>query len=481
MTDDRLEKRNFLLFLNSTHAPKMEDSLIGALARPSSWDEVAGMIIEARRNDAFVRSINKLQIYIHLPFCGRICTFCGCNKVLLRRRSDIDEYIGALKEQLLLQAPVYEGMEAASVSMGGGTPSLLSEEQLADLLDGVDAAFPGGGDRKILIEISPSSWSPSKLALLRERGLFRLSMGIQSTDENVLKTVSRPQSFQKVLWCLRSAKKAGVPNINVDLIAGLPEQTFEGLMEDVQLVIDEGADIIHVQALTGTTVQELCGPGETIPEFYRRRDRMMKEAIHLMKENGFRYKRPDGYFRREEGVDYLEEAYVYNDAAVAAFGQFAIGQFPGAVHYRTFPAPGAMSEFPAYKATAQDSAYAMSHYAVHQIITGLDENIFFKRYGVTLEKHCGDGLRFLKSFGLVEYTNGVWRYTGEWEFRRVRDFYALIRILFGEELLARLRVRFRHHYKPEVDYSVGAALLNDYANNPLSGLFYSKIALEANV
>ena len=91
---------------------RIDDSLIGALAAPSSWDAVAGMVNTARQKDAFVRSINKVQLYVHVPFCERLCAFCHCSRVLLRRRSDIDAYIKALTRQMMLLAPVYKGMDA---------------------------------------------------------------------------------------------------------------------------------------------------------------------------------------------------------------------------------------------------------------------------------------------------------------------------------------------------------------------------------
>lgn len=470
MIDDSLEKRNFLLFLYRAHAPKVDDSVIGALVSPSSWDDVSAIINTARQKDAFVRSINKVLLYVHVPFCGRLCTFCGCSKVLLRRRSDIDEYIEAMTHQMMRLAPLYQGMDAPAISFGGGTPSILSEEQLAALLDGIDKAFINN-DRKIYFEISPASWTPAKLALLSKRGLARLSIGVQSMDQHVLKEVHRSQSTPKVLWTLRSAKKAGVPNVNVDLIAGLPGQTVKGLIEDVKIMIYEGVSLIHVQPLTGSSVKELCGPGETILEFLKRRDVMMKEAIHILKEAGFRHRRPDGYVRYVEGKDYLEEAYMLQKAAVAGFGPFAKGQFPGAIFYRT-GASKSMADLTVVHAALQDFNYAMSHYAVLAVMNGLDEQAFLKRFGVSLDEHCGEGLRFIQKFGLMSFSKGVWKFSGEWEFRRVREFHALLRVLFGEDVLLRLRTRYHNHYNPRWDYSSGSSLLNDYGNNPLLAFYY---------
>ena len=142
MNWDSLDKRNFLFFLNEVHPVDINDSLIGALIKPSSWRAMAKMAGVARQKDALARSIHRVQLYIHVPFCGQLCTFCHCRRVSLRRRSDMDAYITALVRQMGLLAPVYKGMDASSICFGGGTPSMLDERQLTVLLDGVDQDIP---------------------------------------------------------------------------------------------------------------------------------------------------------------------------------------------------------------------------------------------------------------------------------------------------------------------------------------------------
>ena len=252
LSRNRQDNRNFLFFLNEIYPSSIEDPMIGAFAVGSSWDAVAGMINKARKKDPFARSIGKACLYVHVPFCGRLCTFCHCRRVLLQRRLDIDAYIKSLASLMMRFAPVYEGMDTSSICFGGGTPSILDEEQMTSILDTVDKAFPAP-IRKILFEVHPASWTASKLALLSSRGLSRLSIGVESLDEKVLKSVSRSQTKKKVLWCLRSARKAGVPHINVDLMAGLPGQKLRGLKSDLKILIDEGASIVHEHGRECTT------------------------------------------------------------------------------------------------------------------------------------------------------------------------------------------------------------------------------------
>ena len=454
MIQDSRELRNFLFFLNEIHPLATDSSLIGALVSPSSWDAVAGMVNRARQKDVFVRSIKKVQLYVHVPFCERLCTFCNFSRVLLRQRSDIDIYIKALIRQMIFFSPVYKGMDAASICFGGGTSSILDERQMTAILDGADKAFPAR-NRKILFEINPSSWTASKLALLSSRGLFRLSIGIQSLDEKVLKQVSRFQTRQKVLWCLRSARKASIPQINVDFIAGLPGQTVKGFIKDLKVVIDEGVNSVSVEPFTILSLEKLCGPGETIPAFFKRRDAMMKAAAQILVEAGFRHEGLLGtYTRNREGEYPQVEAFTSLEEAVAGFGPFARGQFPGAVYYRA-GALRSTADFPAVNACAQDAGNAMAHYAVIALIDGLDEQVFLQRFGVSLDRHYGEGLRYLQQSGLVAFSKGIWKFSGKWEIRRLHEFATLSMVLFGEDILLRLRTRFLNQYNPRHDYSRG--------------------------
>jgi len=465
------QKRNFLFFLNEIYPVHVDDCLTGALVSPSSWEAVAQRVESSRQKDVFARSIDKVHLYVHVPFCERLCSFCHCSRVLLRQRSDIDAYIKDLARQMTILSPAYQGMDAGLIQFGGGTPSILDERQLSAILDGVDKSFPSR-NRQIQFEANPSSWSASKLALLSSRGLYRLSIGVQTLDEKILKYVSRPQTRKKVLGCLRLAQKAGIPQVNVDLMAGLPGQTVEGFIHDLKDVISEGMDFINIQPYTSLSWQLLCGPGETIPAFFNRRDAMMKMAKEVLAQAGFTRKGFWGIYSRQEEVDDpQEEVYTHLQAALAAFGPFARGLFPGAVFYRAGTVrPGAVNT--QVESCAQDLDYTMSHYAVLALINGLDEQAFLKRFRVSIDRHCGEGLRYLQESGLVAFSKGIWKFSGKWEIRRIREYFALSRALFGKGLLSRLRERFVNGYDPRHDYSSGNSLLKAYADSTLMVVYY---------
>ena len=473
MIQNNQEPRNFLFFLSDIHPLNLEDTLIGALAVDSSWDVVAETVNKARQKDAFARSLNKASLYIHVPFCSRICTFCHCPKVLLRRHSEIDDYIKVLLRQMMYFSLVYKDMDTSALCFGGGTPSILNEAEMTTVLDGVDEAFPSS-NRKIYTEIHPTSWTASKLAALSARGLYRASIGIQSFDEKVLKDVARSQTKKQVLWCLRSSRKAAVPRLNVDLIAGLPGQTFKGFMSDLKLVIKEGVNEIHLQPYTSFAKDELKKMGETFSEFSQRRDAMMRAGEEFVLASGFRCKGLGGYLRDDKEVIKPEWEYLLPKRAFAAFGPFAMGEFPGAVFYRAGTSDPA-HEFPMVKVAAQNSGYAMSQYALLAAINGLDEEVFLKYFGVSLDKHCGEGLRYLQRYGLLAFSEGKWKFSGKWEFRRVREYAALSRVLFGDEILSRLKTKLSNRYNPQYDYDNNeTSLFKAFTQNWLMTLYYQK-------
>lgn len=467
--DDR-DRRNFLFFLSEAYPLRLEDALVGALAVPSSWDVVAEMITRARRQDACACAINNAFLYIHVPFCESLCAFCHCPRVVLRKRCEIDGYIKGLARQMALLAPAYKGMKTDLLCFGGGTPSILDVRELDAILDHVDKAFPSRC-RKIFFEAHPASWTGSKLKRLGARGLYRLSIGVQSFDEKVLKSVGRHQTNRQALWCLRSALKARIPVVNADVIAGLPGQTVKGLVKDVRVIIDEGIRHVHLQPYVSLSWDKLCGPGESVGDFLKRRDALMKAGAAALVGAGFRCQGLGEYAYHEDKVSGKEGVRLYAGTAVAAFGPFAKGEFPGVVSYKA----GALSpaaDCPTVEACAQDQDYVMSRHVFLAAIGGLDERSFFDRFGISLDAHSGETLRYLQREGLVACEKGLWRFSGSWDFRRVRAYVALGRALFGEDLLMRLRERYHAQYDPGYDYENGSSCLGAYAQDWLTILYY---------
>jgi oxygen-independent coproporphyrinogen-3 oxidase len=170
-----------------------------------------------------------LALYIHLPFCESLCTYCGCNTVITRDHARSEPYADLVLKELdlyLAALPSIDKCALRHIHLGGGTPTFSSPEELARLLDGVTKRLP---ERAPVfegsVEADPRVTTPAHLEMLRERGFLRLSLGVQDFDETVQDLVNRQQPYGMVETLTAGARGLGFESINFDLIYGLPGQT----------------------------------------------------------------------------------------------------------------------------------------------------------------------------------------------------------------------------------------------------------------
>ncbi|NTV29219.1 MAG: radical SAM protein [Candidatus Omnitrophica bacterium] len=402
------------------------------------------------------------------------CRFCSCSRESLRNNLQVHHYVQAVARQMRFFSSAYAGMDGDKIAFGGGTPSILDEQQLATILDAAYQAFPARG-RKILFEAHPMVWSQSQLELLASRGLHRLCFGVQSMEDAVLRNISRLQTRAKVLWCIRSARKARIPYINVDFVAGLPGQTIKGLVDDLKTMTNEGVHNISLEPYASLPLMRMCAPGEDAIAFLRRRDALMGAAIKFLNGAGYYASGPCCVYsyRGQDDGHYFYEAHWRFETAVAAFGPAAKGQFPSGVFYQASPAVD-----PSFQAMAcpQDLSDLMAHYVLVEIIgnNGLDEQDFFARFGGPLTKNCIDGLHYLHRSGLVARSRGTWKFDGNWEIDRIGEFMALSRMLFGEGRILELRKRYNESYDQRQDYGRGYISIRNQEDPFLLIQYYQK-------
>jgi oxygen-independent coproporphyrinogen-3 oxidase len=167
------------------------------------------------------------SIYVHIPFCRSLCTFCGCNTRVTRSHNFVLPYVQSLlaELELYLRALGCERIEIGELHLGGGTPTFLNTEELEVLLSGLAARCVPRGDAVFSIEVDPRVTEAAQLGLLARHGFRRLSIGVQDFDPRVQDIVNRVQSEACVAECTRSARELGFESVNFDLIYGLPLQT----------------------------------------------------------------------------------------------------------------------------------------------------------------------------------------------------------------------------------------------------------------
>ena len=169
-----------------------------------------------------------LSLYIHIPFCKSLCYYCACNKIITQKTHRAVEYLDYLKREIAMQAELF-GRERilTQLHFGGGTPTYLTSEQLADLMDCLHQAFnmDDSDAHEFSIEVDPRTIDAERIHHLRSLGFNRLSFGVQDFDAQVQAAVNRVQSEEQVAALITAAREARFKSVSVDLIYGLPLQT----------------------------------------------------------------------------------------------------------------------------------------------------------------------------------------------------------------------------------------------------------------
>lgn len=171
-------------------------------------------------------SSNPPAIFIFVPYCASVCTYCDFN-VYARRENEFDAYVSALVRELeRIAEPLPQPYTAKTLSFGGGTPSILSAAQLEAVVNAARRLFQFRENAEWMLEANPGTVDPEKLRALREMGFNRLSLGVQTFDDARLRQFHRAHSVADAYDAFDWARRAGFDNVNLDMIYGLPEQTL---------------------------------------------------------------------------------------------------------------------------------------------------------------------------------------------------------------------------------------------------------------
>ena len=181
----------------------------------------------------------KLSLYFHLPFCRSACYFCGCNVVYTSKEDKKERYISYLERELeLLSQHLDTSREVIQMHFGGGTPTFFSAPQLKRIIGAIRSHFKNfAKDAEISCEIDPRYLTKEQLDVLTCNGFNRVSYGVQDFNNEVQKAIHRIQPYEVTNNVVKMAKSSGIKSINMDLIYGLPYQTFETFQETLRLAV----------------------------------------------------------------------------------------------------------------------------------------------------------------------------------------------------------------------------------------------------
>ena len=233
----------------------------------------------------------ELELYIHIPFCVRKCSYCDFLSAPATEQTR-EAYMAALFAEIGGRAKDYSDRTVTSIFIGGGTPSLLSGEQIGQLMDRIREQFAMAQDAEITMEVNSGTASAEKLRNFYTAGINRLSIGMQSAQAEELKNLGRIHDFEGFCQVYREAVEAGFTNINVDIMSGLPGQTLASYRDTLEKVLHLEPMPQHISAYSliveeGTPFAAMAERGELpLPEEETERA-MYEETIEVLAKYGF--------------------------------------------------------------------------------------------------------------------------------------------------------------------------------------------------
>ncbi|WP_262173386.1 radical SAM family heme chaperone HemW [Saccharococcus sp. Marseille-Q5394] len=364
-------------------------------------------------------------MYIHIPFCHQICHYCDFNKVFFKNQP-VDEYIESIGNELTIMANEghsFEGLE--TVFLGGGTPTSLSEKQLDRLLEIIHQHVDVRALREFSTEANPDELTRGKLSVLKNGGVGRLSIGVQSFDEQLLKRIGRTHSADTPTKVIRDAREIGFENISIDLIYGLPEQTVKQWEETIDKALS--LDLPHYSGYSlivepKTVFYNLMNkgklplPGEDIEAemFSMLMDRMVKAGRRQYEISNFAL----------PGSESIHNLIYWDNDEYAGIGAGAHGYLKGRRYANYGPLRKYMESMETGSRPVMESNEVTSTEAMEEEMflglrksEGVSLQSFKSKFGKSLTEEYGIVLAELSGKGLISESGGSIKLTRKGVFR----------------------------------------------------------------
>ena len=232
--------------------------------------------------------MEELGIYIHIPFCKQKCFYCDfCS--FANKNEMQEKYVETVINEIKIITHK-ENYTVTTIYLGGGTPSILNPEYIKNILQEIKSSFKILDDAEITIEINPGTVNEEKLKRYKEYGINRLSIGLQSANDKILKNIGRIHDYKQFEETFFFARKCGFKNINVDLMIGLPTQAIEDVKQTLEKIIQKNPEHISVYSLIieeGTIIEKLINENKLqLPDEETERI-MYWTVVNELKENGY--------------------------------------------------------------------------------------------------------------------------------------------------------------------------------------------------
>jgi oxygen-independent coproporphyrinogen-3 oxidase len=248
---------------------------------------------------SFPLSLPPLSLYIHIPWCVKKCPYCDFNSHAAGEHLPESDYIAALTRDLDRELPYVQERKLSSIFFGGGTPSLFSANAIGEILNAVEQRIPFATDIEITLEANPGTFEQQKFCDYRRAGINRLSIGVQSFNSQHLQRLGRIHNGSEAKIAVETARAAGFENINLDLMHGLPGQTVEQALADLQQAMELAPNHVSWYQLTIEQNTEFYRSPPVLPQ-EDMLDDIQQHGQALLANNGFQQYEISAYAQADQ-------------------------------------------------------------------------------------------------------------------------------------------------------------------------------------
>lgn len=341
--------------------------------------------------------------YVHIPFCTQICYYCDFSKVFIKNQP-VDAYL----EHLIQETRSYEIGKLRTLYIGGGTPTALSAQQLAYLLTELPKVMDLSEIEEFTIEANPGDLDPDKIAVLKESQVNRVSLGVQTFDNKMLKKIGRSHQEQDIYDNIRHLKQAGFDNISIDLIYALPGQTMDQVKENVAKAI--GLDIPHMSLYSlilenHTVFMNRMRRGKLPLPKEELEAEMFEYIIEELEKAGFEHYEISNFSK--PGFESRHNLVYWDNAEYYGLGAGASGYVDGIRYKNHGPIRHYLEAVEAGKARITEEHLTLEEKMEEELFlglrkkTGVSKARFEEKFGISFDQRYGQVVASLTEQGLL--------------------------------------------------------------------------------
>ena len=356
-----------------------------------------------------------LGVYLHIPFCRKRCHFCYFKVYTDKDSASIRNYIEAAVKELSHYAakPFVGGRKPNFVYFGGGTPSYLSVDQLRHLTDSMKALLSWSEVEEVTFEAEPGTLTDHKLKAIREMGVTRLSLGVENFDDHILEINGRAHLSKEIARAYSYAREIGFPQINIDLIAGMVEETEANWKECIRKTIELSPDSVTIYEMEvpyNTTIyQQMKAQGKLVAPVadWETKRGWVNYAFHELEKSGYTVSSAYTAVRDPQRTRFIYRDRLWAGADLVGLGVASFGHI-GGVHYQNhhdfdpYVTLVNQGRLPVYRALTPTEDERLIRELVLQLKLGQVSRAYFQnKFGTDITQRFAGPLQTLKDWGFL--------------------------------------------------------------------------------